>query len=130
MHRPCCVFIGFKSTDVSAINWGAIPGVASSHGSGNPDRGIIAVVNGDGDRLVDKPKIPLDANSFVISLRSSMESDLQDVAHRLKNSKKIATGVDNNHTAHSKLQQEFLVEDPSKVVGRNGSDGGLDYEAS
>jgi hypothetical protein len=55
--------------DVSAVNWGAISGIAR-------DRGIIAVINSDGNRLVHKSKVPLNANSFVISLCRSMEAKL------------------------------------------------------
>jgi hypothetical protein len=52
-----------------------------------------------------------------------MEADLQDIAHCLKNSEKIAPSVNDHHTAHSELQQELLIEDPGEVVGRNGSHG-------
>ena len=98
---------GNATDDVSAMDGSAVPCIASSMGSGDPNKRVGAIVGGNGDGLVEEPEVSFDADGFVITFGCRVESNLQDVAHGLEGGEKVAACVDDNHAAHPELEKEL-----------------------
>jgi hypothetical protein len=101
--------------DVSAVDRTGVPGISGAMYRFDKDLIGASIVGCDSDAAVEKTKESLNAHSFVVAASSRMEFQFEQCAHGFKEAAKSATGVDDNQTGETNLEEKLLHENVGEI---------------
>jgi hypothetical protein len=116
------------ANNIDPIYRAAVPNISGSVGSLGKDSVGATVISGDGDSFITKEAMKVfHTNGLVIATSSNMDADIQDGADRLKQAFEGTAIIDNDETAETNFQKNFLDQQSGEVMGGDVA-GGINEE--
>jgi hypothetical protein len=105
--------------NISTINGAAVPSVSSSVRGFDKNRVSAAIVSSDNNSLIEEWVEVFNSDSFVIAASSDMKVNGKSSVNSLEESFKSAAVINDNQTAESDLQKDFLDKETSEIMSCN-----------
>jgi hypothetical protein len=118
------------ANNVGAVNGAAVPSMCSSVGSFDENGGGATVIGINSNGFVEESVKAFDANGFVITTSGNVNIDAEDIADGDEKAFEIAAIIDNNETAETDLQQDFLNKETCKIMSSDVVSSVDKHEAS
>ena len=104
--------------NISTVNGAAVPSISSSLRSFNKHGISAAIIGSDSNSFIEESVEVFNSDGFVIALSSDMDVNELSSANGLEESKSAAV-INNNQTAKSELQKDFLDKQTSEIMSCN-----------
>jgi hypothetical protein len=105
--------------NISTINGTAVPSVSSSVRSFDKNRFSAAIVGSDSNSFIEELVEMFNSDSFVVTASSDMKVNGKSSADSLEEAFKSAAVINDNQSAESDLQKDFLDKETSKIMSCN-----------
>jgi len=104
---------GNTANNISTVNGADVPSVSSGVRSFNKNGISAAIIGSNSDSFIEESVELFNSDSFVIAASSDVEVNGKSSANSLEESFKSAAVVDDNQTAKSDFQKNFLDKEAS-----------------
>ena len=105
--------------NISTINGAAVPSVSCSVRGFDKNRVGAAIIGSNSNSFIEESVEMFNSDSFVVAASSDMKVNGKSSANSLEESFKSATVINDNQTAESNLQEDFLDKETSKIMSCN-----------
>ena len=105
--------------NIGTINGAAIPSVSSSVRGFDKNRVGATIIGSDSNSFIEESVEVFNSDSCVVAASSDMKVNGKSGADSLEESFKSAAVLNNNQTAESDLQEDFLDKETSKIMSCN-----------